>query len=101
MDPLIALCSDKRDVIYNTFSSLDLESITKALSEYSNTNQKLSYDNADMLLDLMKERFDYRENPYPFLVAAYILNLPRRIDEFVTEYVDSDFLRNLKYSYRP
>jgi hypothetical protein len=101
MDPLIALYSNKRDTIYAVFSQLDLQSTVNALSDYSNGNQKLNPDIADMILDLMNERFNYKENPYPFLIAAYILNLPRRIDEFVTDDVDSDFLRKLKYSYRP
>lgn len=100
MDPVLILCKNNRAQIYSAFTTLSLEAISGALSDYHYLGQcKIDSSIANMILDIMNERFDYRSNEYPFLTAAYILGLPGRLDEFVLPTTDKQFVIKMKSSY--
>lgn len=94
------MTSGDRDSIYRNFFIYELKTISRALSDFDSLHVKIEPVLANLIIDIMKERFDYVSNPYPFLIATYVLDLPQRIDEFVTEYTDLDLIRKLKFSYK-
>jgi len=104
MDTVLILCKnngiEKRTQIYSAFTTLSLEAISRALSDYHYIGKcKMDPEIANMILDIMNVRFDYRRNEYPFLTAAYILGLPSRFDEFVLPTTDKQFVMKMKSSY--
>jgi len=101
MDPVLILCKGSTDQIIESFSNISLNSIVRALSDYHYMYRKMDSDRANLIIDIMKQKFDATQNEYPFLTAVYILGLPNRLDEFVLPSTDPILVYKMKYSYLP
>lgn len=100
MDLLLLLVKGEQRAIFQAISTLSLPAIERSLNDFSFLNMEIDPDIADMILDVMKERFNYHDNEYPFINAAYILKRPRRIDEFVLPNTDKSYLWMIKSTYK-
>lgn len=104
MDPLAVLLQGNDKEIRQMLlrPEIDLATIDATFREYQQqmrSYQSISPSTADMILDVMSKRFDYRDNEYPFLTVVYALGHMKRFDEFILPDTNSLLIKQMKTTY--